>query len=341
MESILLFTEDAIRESPNHCIICSGKLPHLGLKPTVCDSPLCVFSHEQYGLGVDLESMILKSPEIVDLLITMCYAACSQQQLGYHRSNFNPFDPFPRGLEIKVKNEKTGQIDVLSFMKGDDRDNKSVSEVLNLIPTIEQLTCWVIDGKLKDHCDELHMLMYPLLRWIMASNRSHLKKLEKHEQISEMQTEHQYLMMSSPPEKEKRFQELKRKYGSVYAFHGSALRNWHSILRVGLKNMSGTAGQMNGAAFGSGVYLAPHSSTSAGYMQFFQGWPKSTLFSKNLGCMAVCEIITKKDEVKQPKPHYVIPNEELIQARYFMIYDARCAANADGGKLRPPDIDWA
>jgi hypothetical protein len=85
MESLLLFTEESIKSSPGRCIICSEALSHLGLKPTVCDSPLCVFSHEQYGLGVDLESMIKKSPEIVDLLITMCCAA-SYNQSNYYNS---------------------------------------------------------------------------------------------------------------------------------------------------------------------------------------------------------------------------------------------------------------
>lgn len=51
--------------------------------------------------------------------------------------------------------------------------------------------------------------------------------------------------MSSTPEKEKKFQELKKKHGSIFAFHGSALCNWHNILRNGLKNMSNSAGMKN------------------------------------------------------------------------------------------------
>jgi poly [ADP-ribose] polymerase 6/8 len=53
-----------------------------------------------------------------------------------------------------------------------------------------------------------------------------------------MKTEHQYMFLSSPPEKESKFQELKKKKGSFWAFHGSPFANWHSILRVGLKNYS-------------------------------------------------------------------------------------------------------
>lgn len=133
-------------------------------------------------------------------------------------------------------------------------------------------------GKLKENCDKLHPLVYSLLRWILASNRSHLKKLTPDESLSQFKTrmficyvysiiEYQYLLMSSPPEKEKKFQEYKAKYGSIYGvytsnitncnsgmycsifidlfkFHGSALVNWHSIMRNGLRNMSGTAGQV-------------------------------------------------------------------------------------------------
>ncbi|GMS80631.1 hypothetical protein PENTCL1PPCAC_2806, partial [Pristionchus entomophagus] len=41
--------------------------------------------------------------------------------------------------------------------------------------------------------------------------------------------------------------------------------NWHSIIRSGLKNMSGTKYQLVGAAYGAGIYLSNASSMSAGY----------------------------------------------------------------------------
>jgi hypothetical protein len=63
------------------------------------------------------------------------------------------------------------------------------------------------------------------------------------------------MFLSSPPEKESKFQKLKSEKGSFWAFHGSAFSNWHSILRIGLKNYSGTALMSTGAAFGNGIYL--------------------------------------------------------------------------------------
>lgn len=40
---------------------------------------------------------------------------------------------------------------------------------------------WVDEGVLKERLDERHRLIYPLLKWLLASNRAHLKKLTKQE----------------------------------------------------------------------------------------------------------------------------------------------------------------
>ncbi|CAN0016691.1 unnamed protein product [Ectocarpus fasciculatus] len=44
--------------------------------------------------------------------------------------------------------------------------------------------------------------------------------------------------------------------GSFFAFHGSAPGNWHGILRLGIKNMSGSEYMLNGASSGNGIYMA-------------------------------------------------------------------------------------
>ena len=80
-----------------------------------------------------------------------------------------------------------------------------------------------------------------------------------------MCTDHQFLLMSSPPAKERAFREAKTKHGSTFAFHGSQVENWHSIMRKGLVNASGTKFQVNGAAYGKGIYLSPMASTSFNY----------------------------------------------------------------------------
>jgi len=345
MEYLLDYTEQVIKTSPSKCLICGGKLPFEGIKPMCCENQLCIFSHEQYGLGVDLESAIKKTPDVVDLFISMCYAASTSY---LSNRGFNPFQPFPSGLEIKLRDKTSGKVVTYNFLTSDGKeDNPKVREVLDKVPNLKVLEEWVDEGKLKDRCDEKHPLLYPLLRWILASARVHLKKLKPKEQISEMKTEHQYILMSSTPDKERRFQELKKKYGSILAFHGSALGNWHSIMRKGLMNLSGTAGMVNGAAYGSGVYLAANANVSFGYMRYQQGWANSLTFKgSQIGCLALCEIIKAPELIQKygssmtPNPYYVIPNEEHLQTRAFLIYTTAQNHSVEGRDLKLPKIDY-
>jgi len=48
-------------------------------------------------------------------------------------------------------------------------------------------------------------------------------------------------------------------------FSGSHIENWHSIVRRGLLNASSTQLQVNGAAYGDGIYLSPTADMSIGY----------------------------------------------------------------------------
>lgn len=79
----------------------------------------------------------------------------------------------------------------------------------------------------------------------------------------------------------------------------------------------------NGAAYGSGIYLAAESGTSFGYMyvlfffschfpthlhvhrQYQKIWSNSLLgSSSNLGCLALCEIVNEPETLKgQPNPY--------------------------------------
>eukprot|EP01116_Phalansterium_solitarium_P004513 TRINITY_DN1553_c0_g1_i2.p1 TRINITY_DN1553_c0_g1~~TRINITY_DN1553_c0_g1_i2.p1 ORF type:complete len:305 (+),score=125.06 TRINITY_DN1553_c0_g1_i2:874-1788(+) len=283
------------------------------LKPAVCDSPLCLYSHEHFGLGADVASFVRASPEVVDLLVSCCAAAC----------NGDPkrFSPFPSAVEVKLKDDKTGRVTCHSFVSKAANDPNAVRAVLNKLPAVHELLACADSRALKEQLDALDPLAFPLIRWIITSNRAHLVKLDPKDHIKPMATPHQYLFMSSPPEKENNFQALKAKHGSFYAFHGSPFGNWHSILRVGLKNFSNTSLMTTGAVYGSGVYLAPDSGTSLGYARSATGWDKS-IFGKGgvyLQCVCLCEVINAGYKAN---PHYVITNEDHVMTRYFFIYSS-------------------
>jgi hypothetical protein len=166
------FTENIILTCNDHCLICGKKVKYPGLKPTVCLKKLCLFTHEQFGLGVDLETEIMERGDIVDLLISFAYSASISNQ----NTSFDSFIPFPSGVEVITKNKKGKEV-TYDFMNGEKPDHQKVGNLINIIPEIKKLQEWIKKDKFKEKCTEISLLLIPFLRWLIASNRSHLKRL--------------------------------------------------------------------------------------------------------------------------------------------------------------------
>lgn len=103
-----------INDCTKTCIICDGPLPFQMIKPSVCSNPLCVHSYEQYGLGADVATEIRDSSDVVDLLISFCYAISS--------GDTRRFNPFPLGVEVKKLDENKREI-TENFVKEDGTKN--------------------------------------------------------------------------------------------------------------------------------------------------------------------------------------------------------------------------
>ncbi|ETO35036.1 hypothetical protein RFI_02041, partial [Reticulomyxa filosa] len=272
--------------------------------PSICTKPFCQFRHDSIGLGFSLASEIIYRAEITDLLISLCYAACLNQRITIF------FPESVRGQEDHNQNESilntAGQPDVAKLQ-----------QLLDNCPCIEDMKKWAVEGDptLKKKLGEVSCLLYPLLCWIVTSNRAHLRVLSENEQVKGIKAEYQFALASATPAKEAEFQNVQRQNGSFLAFHGSPMGNWHSILRMGLKNYSNTKQQLHGAAYGSGIYMASNFATSAGNDQIItttfpccrigycrytpnNSWPKS-MYGPSLSCMALCEVCYHDDDVKK------------------------------------------
>ncbi|KAM7002561.1 protein mono-ADP-ribosyltransferase PARP6-like isoform 2-T2 [Tautogolabrus adspersus] len=268
--------------------------------------------------------------QVVDLLVAMCRAALQSSRKSII------FEPYPSVVD--PYNPKT-----LAFSpkrKSYDRLQKALDSVL-LIRRMAQGPY----SETKKQMDKIDPLAHPLLQWILASNRSHIVKLPLNRQLKFMQTPHQFLLISSPPSKEARFQTARKLYGSTFAFHGSHIENWHSILRNGLVNASYTKLQLHGAAYGKGIYLSPISGISFGYSamgkgqhqmpskeellkkcsqlnQSKQDQPVQARFlqNRNLNCIALCEVITSKDLQKHGNI-WVCPISDYVCTRFLFVYE--------------------
>ncbi|KAI8819192.1 uncharacterized protein EV422DRAFT_535429 [Fimicolochytrium jonesii] len=189
--------------------------------------------------------------------------------------------------------------------------------------------------------DPINPLIYPLLRWIICSNRSFIKELKgSTEKIAGVGVENvQFKMVMSTPEKEARFIRERNLHASsknvksLWAFHGSPLHNWHSILRTGLN----TDRVAHGRAYGNGIYHALQSVTAAGYAARTGGsWPHSSLGV--VQCMSLNEIVNCPSQFVSTNPYLVVGNIDWVQTRFLMARHTYRNYNQTGSSGATPEI---
>eukprot|EP01094_Clydonella_sp_ATCC50884_P014160 TRINITY_DN244_c0_g1_i8.p1 TRINITY_DN244_c0_g1~~TRINITY_DN244_c0_g1_i8.p1 ORF type:complete len:321 (-),score=24.01 TRINITY_DN244_c0_g1_i8:457-1419(-) len=237
----------------HYCVICDET--HLFghgsmLKPAVCTRELCCFSFQQYGVGSAGTKEIATATGVVDLLLCMIQVAVKSSRAK------DIVKPFP----MIFHHERQDTL----ILDPEKPDFEELKRILNCFPKMDVL-CSTSEGPghMKAVLDAAHPYAFALLSWVISSSRCHIVKLQDSQHIREMKTRHQFLLASASPEKEQLFQELKAEHGSFFAFHGSPIANWHSIMRTGLRNASGTKLQLHGAAHGAGIYLANNVCPSA------------------------------------------------------------------------------
>ncbi|KAM8961683.1 protein mono-ADP-ribosyltransferase PARP8 isoform 2-T2 [Pelodytes ibericus] len=328
------FAEQRIPVLNEYCVVCDE--PHVFqngpmLRPTVCERELCVFAFQTLGVMNEAADEIATGAQVVDLLVSMCRSALESPRkvviFEPYPSVVDPNDPQTLAFNPRKKNY--------------DR----VMKALDSITSIREMT-QAPYLEIKKQMDKQDPLAHPLLQWVISSNRSHIVKLPVNRQLKFMHTPHQFLLLSSPPAKESNFRAAKKLFGSTFAFHGSHIENWHSILRNGLVVASNTRLQLHGAMYGSGIYLSPLSSISFGYSGMNKkqqkvsakddppsnskssnavqsqkkGQQSQFLQSRNLKCIALCEVITSP-ELHKHGEIWVVPNTDHVCTRFFFVYE--------------------
>ncbi|GAQ84192.1 protein with ubiquitin conjugating enzyme domain [Klebsormidium nitens] len=174
------------------------------------------------------------------------------------------------------------------------------------------------------------MFPYDLVRFVLSSNRLSLRHLTDPDLLPLTNTAAQFVVLTADPEKEAAFAALRASKGSFFAFHGSSGENWYSILRNGLRSMSGTSYQMYGAAHGAGIYLAPALTTSLGYCarHSLTGWANGT-YKSGFTCLAICEVV-KGAASTHGTFCFVVPpgKEDHVVIRYLLVYDGATVSGA-------------
>ncbi|KAJ4295264.1 hypothetical protein N0V90_007275 [Kalmusia sp. IMI 367209] len=247
-----------------------------------------------------------------------------------------PIPPVPIGESIKEFKPASFYVydqnfDALSV----NEKCQAINGLLDLLPTISEMKEYLLRRKqspLSSWVDRLSPATLGLLRWIIASNRACIMQVDDapqpghkgQERLYGMPGWTQFRFAMGTPDKERRFVQSVRdtairkklRYETLFAWHGSPLFNWHSIIREGL-HFRDTA---NGRAYGHGVYHSLDVNTSLGYAGIHYSsicWPMSEL--KVSSSLALNEIVAAPDEYVSKSPHLVVAQLDWIQTRYLFV----------------------
>ncbi|KAJ5668059.1 uncharacterized protein N7477_006629 [Penicillium maclennaniae] len=202
--------------------------------------------------------------------------------------------------------------------------------LLGMLPGIDEMINYLAsqgpDATLSSWKERIPPAALVLLRWIVASNRSYIVQDNSNPEhlVSDMKDYVQFRLVQGAPDKEQRFTRAvnaksmtgRPQHPTIFAWHGSPLYNWHSILRKGLHFKD----TVNGRSYGHGVYMSSNFRVSLGYTrpsQWCSNWPQSRLTLSSI--ISLNEIVNAPDEFKCSEPFYVVHRLDWIQPRYLFV----------------------
>ncbi|PLB54186.1 hypothetical protein P170DRAFT_431815 [Aspergillus steynii IBT 23096] len=214
---------------------------------------------------------------------------------------------------------------------GDAHKRETICMLLDTLPNVDLIRSFLKSDRkgasemsLATWTERISPPALYVLRWIVASNRSCIMHEENPEhRVFGVDGYMQFRLAQGAPDKEHRFvhavrsvtDRLNLTYPTLFAWHGSPLYNWHSILREGLhfKHMA------HGRAYGNGVYMSNSFQLSLGYSQRFSqsSWPNSLL--RVSSAISLNEVVNAPKEFVQSQACYVVRQLEWIQPRYLFI----------------------
>ncbi|GAB7356511.1 hypothetical protein MBLNU459_g7260t1 [Dothideomycetes sp. NU459] len=225
----------------------------------------------------------------------------------------------------------------------------AVQKLISSLPSVQDMKEYLASQHtpdLKSWGDRISPSARGILRWIVASNRACIMQVDGPATAAcGMQGWKQFRFAMGAPDKEQRFltsvrdtkTRLNLKFPTLFAWHGSPLQNWHSIIREGL-HFDDAA---NGRAYGNGVYHSLHYNTSVAYSSVGDGsgpvpqWTNSKLRVSTV--LALNEIVNAPAEFVSKAPHLVVAQLDWIQTRYLFV---QCVGGSDpsGVDARPANV---
>ncbi|KAH9316839.1 hypothetical protein KI387_018608 [Taxus chinensis] len=354
---ILIFIGTRLSTLGSWCCNCKKKLSPLS-RSWYCDAELCLFRHEELGVGASVLQE-LQNSELIELELSLAMAAST--------SDRDVFEPYPTFLlkqrEIRGRsgsfsndiNRTTESVQTRQFICPKqlchdvkdqqifDVDNKKMNVLMVLIhsfpPVTDMQKCknefelrLMLSTSLQKllKSDKFHdnecleqefvkdlWLPYNVLRFVLFTNRLSLNLLEDEFKLQIPHSHYQFAVLYDS-EREQYYEHCRATKRSFFAYHGSPAENWYSILRNGLRCLSGTRYMSTGMAHGRGIYFSDNINLSAGFCKAGSEWTNGKL--KNCSVIAICEIFL--DAVNHRTYTTVVPpeHENYVVIRYLIAF---------------------
>lgn len=196
--------------------------------------------------------------------------------------------PPPNGKTLKPPKFVSASFEELTFYTyntnfddlSEGQKRGAIVAQLDLLPPVKELKEYLLRNRtatLASWAERISPTASGILRWIIASNRACIVEVDdpdqpdygEDERVQGMEGWMQFKFAMGAPDKERRFmsavqttkERLRLNHPTLFAWHGSPIHNWHSIIREGLhfRDVS------HGRAFGNGCYHSLDFNTSYGY----------------------------------------------------------------------------
>ncbi|EAY03451.1 hypothetical protein TVAG_412550 [Trichomonas vaginalis G3] len=268
----------------NHCIICGDEIDMPGIKPTTCKKQLCNFTFQELGVGNSLYSEIQRDQNVADLLLTLF--ACALDDKYYL--------PCPTEFELTKMKEIFQELPSLKTIMENCQNDNDIQKFIGDEP-------------------------FNLVKWIILSNRAQIYCLPNTLKPSIFNKDCiMFMTFLSSPQKDENFNKLKSSYGSTFLFHGSHLTRWHSILRNGLVNATGTNMEVNGSKFGPGIYFSRESDVSLPYARNCENKYINSALGRVISLMSLCEVAKTPDLKDQGRVH-TLQDANAVIVRFILV----------------------
>lgn len=266
------------------CFVCKASTQN----NSICNKNSCRIAVELMDRGNIISNQILKDFMCSKLVIDLAVCAVTTERWKL------VFLPCP------VYFKDRSQIDII----------KAATAVQN---KWNQIISTILDNQY-NRDKELHVLLgddqYVFLKFTMMTQLDQIAyepelSIEAAESAEHNIPELQVYSIPAAENSYLNFSEIKINHGMV--FHGSRCENWYSIIRNGIKNMSGTAWMVNGKVNGNGIYCGTSADISSGYT------------SNPIRIVAVLMATQSLKSWKKSPDAYVLPHSKLFEITHLMV----------------------